>query len=747
MSDTRKFGTSAVYTTALFTILGAIVFLRFSFAVGTVGLWGVFMLIIVGHLVTIPTAFAISELATNKRVEGGGEYFIISRSFGLNIGASLGIMLYLSQTISIAFYIVAFTESFEFLFNYISVNYGYVLPRQVISIPAMLLLSALVLTKGANMGMKVLYVAGGIVLLALFLFFLGAPVEGVSESYFEQNAVLRNTDNMFLVFAIIFPAFTGMTAGVGLSGDLRNPGKSIPLGTTAATFTGLVVYMFIAWKMAGSASTQELINNQLIMSSIAPYGNIIIPLGLAACTFTSAIGSIMVGPRTLQALALDKSVPMHSANRWLSRTRSNDNEPINASLVTCSIALVFVAFGNVDMVAQIISMFFLVTYGSLCLISFLHHFGSSPSYRPTFKSKWYISLLGFVASIWVMFQISVIYTLIAYSALIIMYLYINHYHSQRKGFSALFANTLFQINRWVQIYLQNKRTRSVPASQDTKSSEEWRPSAICISKNTFKRDSALRLLNWISHKYGFGTYLHLISDYYSQKSNEQSKQELERLLSNLDTSNHVYVDTLISPSTTAAISQSIQIPGIAGMENNMVIFEYLKSDPETDLHDIITNFRMVNAGGFDVCILGTSRKPIIYKNGIHIWVRSFDTENTNLMILLGFIILGHPDWKKANIKIFNICNEGEVETVKQQMHELMKSGRMPITETNIEIIVRSPNISVKETICKHSMDAGLTMIGFNENSFKKEGDTSLFEGYAELGNVLFVHSNGVKDIE
>lgn len=745
MSKTRKFGTPAVYLTALSTIVGAIVFLRFGYAVGTVGLWGVIILILVGHMVTVPTAFAISELATNKRVEGGGEYFIISRSFGLNIGATLGIMLYLSQTISVAFYIVAFTEAFEFLFNYISINYGYILLKQAISIPAMLLLSVLVLTKGANMGLKVLYIAGSLVLLSLVMFLFGNPVPGTTENYFAANAVLKNTDNMFLVFAIIFPAFTGMTAGVGLSGDLKNPGKSIPFGTTAATFTGMILYVLICWKMANSALPKTLVENQLIMSDIAIAGNILIPIGLAACTFTSVLGSIMVGPRTLQALALDKSVPMRSANKWLSKTRKKDNEPVNASIVTCLIALVFVSFGSVNMVAQIISMFFLVTYGSLCLISFLHHFGSSPAYRPTFKSKWYISLLGFAASIWVMFQISILYTLIAYIFITLLYVYMERYHSERKGFSALFANTLFQVNRTLQIYLQNKRTRT--HSNDAKVSEDWRPSAICISRNTFKRDSALKLLNWISFKYGFGTYLHLIDGYYSHKTNEQANEEMRRLLNNLDTSNQVYVDTIISPSTTSAIAQSIQIPGIAGMENNMVIFEFLKSDNEDDLHDIISNFRMVNAGGFDVCILGTSRKPVIYKNGIHIWVRSFDTENTNLMILLGFIILGHPDWKKANIKIFSICRAEEVNDVKQKMYELIESGRMPITANNIEIIVREENISVKEIINKQSLDAGLTMIGFNENAFKKDGDISLFEGYGDIGSVLFVHSHGVKEIE
>ena len=485
-------------------------------------------------MVTIPTALAISELATNKRVEGGGEYFIISRSFGLNIGATLGILLYLSQTIGVAFYIVAFTEAFDFLFNYLYVNFNIVLPKQVISIPVMLLLSVLVLKKGANVGLKVLYIAGALVLFALLMFFFGSPVDGSGIDYFSANVSLKNSGEMFVVLAIIFPAFTGVTAGVGLSGDLKNPGKSIPLGTTTAAFTGLILYLLICLKFANSALPEDLLNHQLIMSDIAIGGKILIPLGLAACTFTSALSSIMVGPRTLQALALDDSIPFKSTNKWLSQTRKKDNEPVNASLVTCLIALVFVAFGSVDSVAQIISMFFLVTYGSLCLISFLHHFGSSPAYRPTFKSKWYISLAGFLISVWAMFQISVIYTLIAYIAIVGVYIYMGRYHSDRKGFSAIFANTLFQVNRGLQIYLQNKRKRT-PSDGQTETEEDWRPSAICISRNTFKRDSALKLLNWISYKYGFGTYLHLIDGYYSKRPTNK-REALERLLSNLDTS-------------------------------------------------------------------------------------------------------------------------------------------------------------------------------------------------------------------
>ena len=735
-TEQKKFGTAPVFFTAISTILGAILFLRFGFAVGSIGFWGVIFVILLGHLVTIPTALAISEIATNKRVEGGGEYFIISRSFGLNIGATIGIALFLSQAVSVAFYVIAFTEAFDYGFKFVANTYGFDLPRQVVSIPVMAGLAILILQKGASLGVKALYFVLAILGVSLVLFFLGKTDYSVTTGLTLIDAEFRNVDQFFVIFAIIFPAFTGMTAGVGLSGDLKNPSKSIPLGTTSATLAGMVIYFFIAFKLASSAPIDDLLTDQFAMANIAIFGVIIIPLGLAASTFSSALGSILVAPRTLQALALDQAFPVENLNKWLSAGRAKDGEPVNASLVTCVIALVFIGLGDVDIVAQIISMFFMVTYGSLCLISFLHHFGSSPSYRPSFRSKWYVSLLGFLTAVWVMLKISATYSLVAFIIMTILYIYLDTIHRDRKGISSIFTNAIFQVNRSLQLYLQRKQTGE--------SEKEWRPSAICISKNSFQRDSAFRLLNWISYKYGFGTYLHRIEGYYSKKTNEQSNQELQKLLRNVDESNYVYIDTLISPSYTSAVAQAIQIPGIAGMENNMLIFEFDKDNP-TELDDIINNFSLVNAGNFDICILGSSRRPIIYKNGIHIWIRTVDAENANLMILLSFIILGHPDWKNGNIKIFDICREHEADDVKMQMDELVQSGRLPITSQNIEIIIQKEGVRTKDIINSYSADAALTMIGLREEGLKNLAD-ELFSGYDELGNVLFLYSHDNKII-
>lgn len=736
MNNKKGFGTAPVFFTAISTILGAILFLRFGYGVGTLGFWGIVLIIIVGHLVTIPTALAISELATNKRVEGGGEYFIISRSFGLNIGATIGFSLYLSQAISVAFYIIAFTESFSALFDYASLHWGLDLPRQVVSIPAMAILSALILIKGAAMGVKTLYVIVGILAVSLIAFFAGTTEFAQTEGFSLVNSSFRNADQFFIVFAIIFPAFTGMTAGVGLSGDLKNPSKSIPLGTTAATLIGMVLYLFITWKLASSASPEDLTNNQLIMSDIAVQGNWLIPIGLAASTISSAIGSVLVAPRTLQALAVDQAFQSPKMNGYL-RLVDAKGEPKNATLVTILIAFIFVAIGDVDAVAQIISMFFMVTYGALCLISFLNHFGSSPSYRPSFQSKWYFSLIGFVTAIYVMFRINALYATLAFVAISGIYLYVQHYHKDRKGFEIIFTNTFFQINRKLQVFLQNARKRH--------SFKEWRPSSICISDKSFERKQAFQLQNWLAYRYGFGTYIHYMEGYFSKKSHAQAIEIKDQLLDQFGKrDNHVYVDTIISPSFTSAIAQTVQLPGIAGMENNMLIFDNGANDTDA-LRRILENYSMVNAADFDVLILRTGKHKIPTQSDIHVWLKRTDDYNCNLMILLAFIIGSHPDWKHSNIKIFEISPENEVEKSEQELQELITKGRLPITLKNIHILEEEKNVSFKEMVNKYSMDAGLVLIGFRGDHIKHDSE-KVFEGY-ECENMLFVNSHSEKVIE
>ena len=739
MEQKSKFTTLPVFLTAISTILGAVMFLRFGFAVGSVGFMGTLLIIFIGHLVTIPTAMALAEIATNQKVEGGGEYFIISRSFGINIGAAIGIALYFSQAISVAFYVIAFAESFEVIKPWVEAHFGYeIFDNRLFSIPALLLLIWLMVTKGANMGMKALYIVVTILAISLIFFFAGSTSFGET---FDTSLLFKNIEadkGFFFVFAIIFPAFTGMTAGVGLSGDLKDPKKSIPLGTLSATIIGMIIYVFIAYKLASSASASDLISDQLIMSKIAFWGPII-PIGLAAATISSALGSFMVAPRTLQAIGGDKVFPITFMNSWVSKGTDTTNEPRNATIITSLIAFVFVLMGDVNAVAEIISMFFLVTYGSLCLISFMQHFAADPSYRPSFRSKWYLSLLGTIMCIYLMFKINTPYALAAIVLMILIYLYISSKSGTKSGMASIFQGVIQQLSRRLQVFLQKAEKQSTE--------EEWRPAVICLSQDSFKRLGALELMKWISHSYGFGMYLHLEKAYLSRESKSSADVILEKLIHNVaENKSNVFVETMVTPSTTSAIAHAIQQPGISGQPNNMILFEFKRGETEW-LSEIFDNYNLIKTIGLDIGILASSDRGFGYKKDIHIWIRKEDFENANLMILLSYIILGHPDWKKGEIKIYAAFPVDKLKEEQDQLIQLASTGRLPISTNNIYVLPLDVNKSRTDLINEYSEEADLTLIGFHESVVKSDNRIKLFQGYDKLGNILFVNTLKTKLIK
>lgn len=736
----RTMGTLPVFMTAVSTILGAILFLRFGYAVGHVGLIGALGIIFIGHLVTIPTAMAVAEIATNQKVEGGGAYYMISRSFGLNIGATVGITLFLSQAISIAFYVIAFVEALVPLIDWLNAEFyihplinKYLFDTRSLGVIMMTLLTMLMLSKGASIGVKMLYDVVFILAVSLGMFFLG---ESNAPNGNDFNRMIKGGDSFFYVFTIIFPAFTGIAAGLGLSGDLKDPKKSIPKGTLWATVVGIIIYIAVAVKLFYSAPTWELATNQMVMSDIAIWGPII-PIGLGCAAISSALGSIMIAPRTLQALGVDSIFP-GKLNGWLSKGRKKDGEPFNSLVITCIIGYVFIIMGDINTVAGIISMFFMVTYGIICLISFLEQFAADPSYRPTFKSRWYLSLPGAVLCFWLMFKMDFTYAAASTIIMVLIYIWVTRINKDKKGIQKLFKGVLFQLSRRFQIFLQKRDTDMVE--------QEWRPFIISVSKDSFKRQSAFDLLRWLSHKYGFGTYIHFIDGFLSEDTYKESKEVMQRLLTQNDgLKSKVYLDTIISPSYTSAIAQVIQLSGVSGKGNNMILFEFTHDERES-LNDAIQHYSLLRATEFDVCILRSTIKGFGYKKNIHIWIRPSDFENANLMILLSYIMLGHPEWKNGVINIFSTYPPTEKVETENKLLELIKEGRIPISPTNIQLIPQLKEEKIDKIINKKSADADLTIVGYSSEHIEEESEVT-FNKYPDLGNILFVSAFKEKTIE
>ena len=159
---------------------------------------------------------------------------------------------------------------------------------------------------------------------------------------------------------------------------------------------------------------------------------------------------------------------------------------------------------------------------------------------------------------------------------------------------------------------------------------------------------------------------------------------------------------------------------------------------------ITKSISLATAAKLDVAVLAATSRTIHYKQGIHVWIRSIDHENSNLMILLSYIILGHPAWRRGKIKIFEITQKEQIEESRQKLTELIQSGRLPISPKNIEMLVLEEGRSYKNLICEHSKEAGLTMIGFLEEQLKFDRNT--FSDYEELGDVLFINASQLREI-
>ena len=727
------FGTAPVFLASISTILGAILFLRFGYAVAHVGLWGSLMVILLGHLVTVPTVLAVSEIATNRRVAGGGAYYIVSRSFGESIGGTIGIALYISQAISVAFYIVAFAEAFQPVYDWLEINRGVLLDPRWISLPGTVVIITLMLTKGADLGVQILWVVSAILTASIAAFLLGkGPAEmALRPEGLNLTATIQNPDNFGIVFATCFPAFTGMIAGLGLSGDLKNPQKSIPLGTIGATLAGMFIYVLVSIKLAQRATPEALAEDYFIMAKIALWGPAIY-IGLGAAALSSALGSIMVAPRTLQMLARDNVLPIPKLNHLMEKGMGKTQEPVYATCVSGIIAFVFVAIGELDFIAQILTMFFMVTYGALCAVSFLEHFASNPSYRPTFHSRWYVSLVGTVMCGVLMMQISPLYAFISVVLMAIVYLGLRRSHQGQRDLAAIFQGTMFQLTRWLQTTLQKSRVIS--------SEGGWRPSIVAVTRFGERRLGHFDLLRWICHRHGFGHFIRLFHGDYSFSGEVQARIKVDGLIKRTEVSRAgVFVDSLICPTFQLALAQILQMPGISGLPNNCVLLEFDRENID-EIEEVVQGAQLAANSLFNALILRSTGYRFGYRSSIHVWVTEENLTNAPLMLLLAYIIVGHPDWKRAEIRLFVCSDSRDVEREADKLSTLMKEGRLPISMQNVTSVTYGSQEDLEEEVTHRSNQADLVIVGLTDENLRSDELAQKLQSYKGANDVLFVHS-------
>ena len=258
-------------------------FLRLGYVVGESGIWLALAIILVSKLITLLTTVSLSGIATNTRVKGGGAYFLISRSLGVEFGGAIGVVFFLAQAISVALYCLGFAEAVV----------GSV-PGVELSIPVVATITNiavfLMVMIGAGWTIKIQYGILAVLAASLLSFFVGAfghfDPQLLSENW---SSDFSDDNNVWLMFALFFPAVTGIMAGANMSGDLKDPAKSIPTGTLSAVLVTGIIYVAMAVTLGATTSRETLVENKLVMSEIAAIP-VLITAGVLAATLIIGFG-------------------------------------------------------------------------------------------------------------------------------------------------------------------------------------------------------------------------------------------------------------------------------------------------------------------------------------------------------------------------------------------------------------------------------------------------------------------------
>jgi hypothetical protein len=268
----------------------------------------------------------------------------------------------------------------------------------------------------------------------------------------------------------------------------------------------------------------------------------------------------------------------------------------------------------------------------------------------------------------------------------------------------------------------------------------WRPSFIAISSDSFSRLAQFDLLRWISHVYGFGTFFHYIKGPLDKKTNTEAKEILDKLISQATVSKSgIYVDTIISPSFKTAVAQVVQIPGISGMENNSILFEFREDDP-AGISEIIEGCNFASYVDYNLCVLRSSERHFGYKKNIHIWLTPGDLRNANLMILLAYILLGHPEWDGGEIDLYVAFEKKELNKEVLRLNKLIDKGRIPISHKKVKKIPWNKRAkSYEALVSENSQLADLVMMGFSVTKLQQDKG-AFFKRFDTINDVLFVRA-------
>ncbi|KAH7485782.1 Vacuolar cation-chloride cotransporter 1 [Fusarium oxysporum f. sp. matthiolae] len=583
---------SGVYIPVFLNIMSILMFLRFGQIIGKIGFVGILGLLVTAYSIDLLTTLSLSAIASNGEVKGGGAYYLISRSLGPEFGGSIGILFYLAQVLNASMNVVG-------LIDCVRLNLGAAFPSGYWTGYGLQTAALLLCTGLCFLGSATFSRASNALLAILSLAIVSIPVSAVFKAPFHDRdlgihftgpSLDTLTDNFLPhsgpqfkgletfrdLFGILFPATSGIFAGASMSGDLKDPSRSIPHGTLWAMLTTFIIYFVVILSLAASTTHSSFLAND----NVIPLVNLSQPVILAgecAVTFFSALMGLIGASKLFQAFARDKLLP---GLGFFSKGTKHGDEPIYALLLTYVIAQLAL-FADLNQIATFISMGYQMTFFVMNLACFLLKVGSAPNFRPSFKFfTWQTAFLAGILSGFAMFFIDETYAAIAITVLVLLFLLI-HYLSPPKHWGDVSQNLIYH---QVRKYLLRLRPEHI---------KFWRPHIILLINNPRRQTRLIQFCN--SLKKGSLYILgHVIvtDDFNSGVHEARLQQHAWTKYINEFSKIKAFVQLTMSPTITWGIRNLILSAGLGGMRPNIAVLgfynmeELRKSNPKLRVPDV-----------------------------------------------------------------------------------------------------------------------------------------------------------------
>lgn len=691
MALAKKFGTfGGVFTPSILTILGVIMYLRLGWVVGEAGFYAALGLILLAHVISISTGLSLSSIATDKKIKTGGIYYMLSRSLGFPMGGSIGITLFLGTALSIALYIVGFVESFlsiEVISQFLGMD-GSVNDIRIIGTFVIIILVILAYIS-TSIAIKTQYLILGAIALSLVSIVVGVFMNTDVQSSGAALMPMDNAPDLIVIFAVFFPAVTGFTAGVAMSGDLKSPKESIPKGTLMAIGVGLVVYVGLAYLFAFYVDRDLLLSDTNFLQKIAWISPLVVA-GIWGATLSSALGGILGGPRILQAMSSDKVT-----HPFFAKGVGDSNEPRRALILTFLLAEMGILIGQLDIIAGIVSMFYIAAYGFINLAYVLERWANS-DFRPSMKISIWVGIIGFVASIGVMLKLDTLGMVVAFGIMFGIYAYLKRREVQGN-----------MTDVWQSVWTSIIRASLDRINKKPLKENNWQSNIILFSGGGKARPHLLELGINIAGKQGFLSNFDLIINDKSEFLFPRSKQKIHAEIDEQNTG--VFTRQQSVKNLYDGIEMIAQTYGFSGVEPNTVMMGWARQSADPiRFSKLVYNLSSLD---MNVILLDYDKKRGWgKKETIDIWWRG-GSNNGNLALSLAKFITNSDDWAMANIRLLivnphNNLSASIYENASRVLESLRINADLRIINNEIE------QRSFYEIIEVESLNTDLTFLGF-----------------------------------